>query len=1104
MSDPRLDIPAIPSSAGALKPVLDQMRLALQTYLGKRGSELDMGVTWRQLLDGGFATRITYPGGSSGPFIPPPNTGGGGEEGEEPDLTPPPTPTGLAVTPGISTLIIEWDPALYLQGHGHGQTNIYGATWPLDDPTPPTFSEAVLIAVAPNALTVYAYATQPATRWCIWIKWQSRDGVESASPAGGTNGVQATTAQDVSLLIAALFQRITQSELAVDLSTRIDLIDADASVPGSVAARIQAVQDQVNGLLDTPAYDNATAYSAGDVVSYMGKLYRALSATTGNVPTNATYWQLIGDYDSLAGVVAAHTVTLNDHESRITTSESGIAAEVSARSALATQIRGSYTGTDINALSTGLIYSERVARSTADSSIASSVTALSATVSSNLSTVNAAILAEQTARVNADNAEAAARQAVNARLNVGGDIATSIGTVTTTANAKNATFVQGTAPTATRLNDTWIDTANNRVLKRWDGTAWVLADDQRIETSASQITRLQSQVQSGEFEFEPIVNWAFDTASTEGWTRRGLGGDNVVSAGGALVYTQGTDAFGYVRRDLAVAERYLGSARPLVRFRFRVVSGLAPSSVNVAYYWNNLGSTDSKTVALPAGAVVGTWYTVEVDMGDEPNYLNNSIERIYLRVLNDSIRSIEYDWIALGRRGSGISSVAFQQEISTRAAADGTLFGQYTVKIDANGYVSGLGLASTANNAAPTSSFIVRADTFSVASPTGPGITPIVPFVVQTTPGTINGVAVPVGVYMDAAYILRGTITGAQIGNAVIDDAKVANLSAAKLTVGLGIVGGNLRSSNYVAGASGWIVRPDGYLEATNAILRGTVVATAGSIGGNTINATGMQSPGYVAGSAGWRVNSSGAVEFFSATLRGNLKGGSFTGYAWPASGNGFYLGPEGLLLGNANTYTGGAGTGYFQVTASGDIYTPNLSIQNGALYFNGSGTFNGNGNFNGNLNAAGGTFSGTLTAAAVNAVNTINIAGDAVTVPAATLLASNTAMSGTEAVICQVTLDTAGGRMFAIAEFTASFNGANGTSYSCEVRLRVNGTVVRQWDLTGINSIVAVNDSAFGTCYVASPGTGTIVVQLTARTIASPGIALANRCSLFALGVKR
>jgi hypothetical protein len=66
---------------------------------------------------------------------------------------------------------------------------------------------------------------------------------------------------------------------------------------------------------------------------------------------------------------------------------------------------------------------------------------------------------------------------------------------------------------------------------------------------------------------------------------------------------------------------------------------------------------------------------------------------------------------------SGTNTLAIQTEATARATETGQLFGKYTVKIDNNGYVSGFGLASEANNGTPTSSFIVRADSFSVVSP---------------------------------------------------------------------------------------------------------------------------------------------------------------------------------------------------------------------------------------------------------------------------------------------------------------------------------------------------------------------------------------------------
>jgi hypothetical protein len=47
------------------------------------------------------------------------------------------------------------------------------------------------------------------------------------------------------------------------------------------------------GLIPSGAYNALTAYVVGDSVSYNGSSYVALTSTTGNLPTNTTYWQLL-------------------------------------------------------------------------------------------------------------------------------------------------------------------------------------------------------------------------------------------------------------------------------------------------------------------------------------------------------------------------------------------------------------------------------------------------------------------------------------------------------------------------------------------------------------------------------------------------------------------------------------------------------------------------------------------------------------------------------------------------------------------------------------------------------------------------------------------
>ncbi len=140
---------------------------------------------------------------------------------------------------------------------------------------------------------------------------------------------------------------------------------------------------------------------------------------------------------------------------------------------------------------------------------------------------------------------------------------------------------------------------------------------------------------------------------------------------------------------------------------------------------------------------------------------------------------------------TGGTGVTVEQAYSANVSDIGNLGGQYSVKIDSNGHVAGFGLSNTTVNSTPSSAFIVRADNFAIVDPasTSNGLgttspsTASVPFTV-TSATTLNGVAVPAGVYMKSAYIQNGSIVNAMIGNAAITDAKISTLSATKITTG--------------------------------------------------------------------------------------------------------------------------------------------------------------------------------------------------------------------------------------------------------------------------------------------------------------------------------
>lgn len=174
----------------------------------------------------------------------------------------------------------------------------------------------------------------------------------------------------------------------------------------------------------------------------------------------------------------------------------------------------------------------------------------------------------------------------------------------------------------------------------------------------------------------------------------------------------------------------------------------------------------------------------------------------------------------------GSNTTAIQQEASTRATQTGDLFAKYTVKIDTNGYVSGFGLASTANNATPFSDFTIRADRFSIAAPSGPGVAELVPFTVTTTSQTIDGTVVPPGVYIDGAYIKGGTIKGSAIEAGTITGTKLIDVSADKITGAALQATSYIESAAYIPGTQGWKIHANGTAEFAAASIRGQLTAS--------------------------------------------------------------------------------------------------------------------------------------------------------------------------------------------------------------------------------------------------------------------------------------
>lgn len=278
MADTRRDVPKPPASEGNW---ITRMWEEVMRLMGRVGDPLDRAVRVRDLTEAGIASYTAARGRDGGDTLQPGTVITDLQDSSEPDLTPPPTPTGLTAAAGFDFVLVQVDQATYTQGHGPDKTNLYAAqglpsqtaTITIASPAvvtlqrpvsnnqkvnftttgalptgvspgvtyyavnasgltcqlsltqggaainttgsqsgvhtavyAPVFSDAVKVAEFRG--TVYSYPSNPATEWHFWAKWQTVDGVLSVSPAGGTNGVVATTAQDVRTLLDAVNQAV--------------------------------------------------------------------------------------------------------------------------------------------------------------------------------------------------------------------------------------------------------------------------------------------------------------------------------------------------------------------------------------------------------------------------------------------------------------------------------------------------------------------------------------------------------------------------------------------------------------------------------------------------------------------------------------------------------------------------------------------------------------------------------------------------------------------------------------------------------------------------------------------------------------------------------
>ncbi|MFG6457861.1 phage tail tip fiber protein [Roseateles sp. BYS96W] len=213
----------------------------------------------------------------------------------QPDPTPPPQPTLPTLTPGFATVLIEQALPTYTVGHGHGTTRVYGKAYtsgPL-----PTFADAKLLGEFAGG--AYGLPCALGTTLRLWITWVTRDGYESTTPAGGTNGMAVTTGKIGNADIAPLAIAAAQlANDAVDLGgSKVTGTITDPARFGAAAIGYTVTQYLVatSGVMGNLVVDNGQISSLSVAKLLGGSLSVSAYIQSQNYSQGVSGWRINAD-----------------------------------------------------------------------------------------------------------------------------------------------------------------------------------------------------------------------------------------------------------------------------------------------------------------------------------------------------------------------------------------------------------------------------------------------------------------------------------------------------------------------------------------------------------------------------------------------------------------------------------------------------------------------------------------------------------------------------------------------------------------------------------------------------------------------------------------
>ena len=199
-------------------------------------------------------------------------------------------------------------------GGSGGYPVLYGTT----DPTSAQGSDGQLYAkyeTADNVTSVIAMWLKIQSNWCSIVIGSGGDvGIECTQAQYDAWEQAGTLLEDTNYYITdgqsgggVVIDDTTASTTTVYSSDKVeDLLDdkqdaTDNSLTTTDKTIVGAINENKSVIgYSYDEYDATTAYSTGDLCIYNNTLYKAKQATTGNLPTNTTYWEQTSIADEIS------------------------------------------------------------------------------------------------------------------------------------------------------------------------------------------------------------------------------------------------------------------------------------------------------------------------------------------------------------------------------------------------------------------------------------------------------------------------------------------------------------------------------------------------------------------------------------------------------------------------------------------------------------------------------------------------------------------------------------------------------------------------------------------------------------------------------------